>query len=145
MIEQLENQVDNETMKNVKQKQKNEEIRSQVTEFGNYYEEVFKASANPGGMTAASQGDNSTKYRMIPGITDFEVNQLLELDQELKRKFEIQQRKKNKNDEMVRTKIRDLNEKPALRDFLFKKVSDEQLQKDILTIEAELDDYYKIL
>lgn len=63
----------------------------------------------------------------------------------MKRKFEIQQRKKNKNDEMVRTKIRDLNEKPALRDFLFKKVSDEQLQKDILTIEAELDDYYKIL
>ena len=82
---------------------------------------------------------------MIPGITDFEVNQLLELDQELKRKFEIQQRKKNKNDEMVRTKIRDLNEKPALRDLLFKKVSDEQLQKDILTIEAELDEYYKII
>lgn len=82
---------------------------------------------------------------MIPGISDFEVNQLLELDQELKRKFEIQQRKKNKNDEMVRTKIRDLNEKPALRDLLFKKVSDEQLQKDILTIEAELDDYYKII
>jgi hypothetical protein len=63
----------------------------------------------------------------------------------LKRKFEIQQRKKNKNDEMVRTKIRDLNEKPALRDLLFKKVSDEQLQKDILTIEAELDEYYKII
>ena len=63
----------------------------------------------------------------------------------MKRKFEIQQRKKNKNDEMVRTKIRDLNEKPALRDLLFKKVSDEQLQKDILTIEAELDEYYKII
>ena len=59
--------------------------------------------------------------------------------------FEIQQRKKNKNDEMVRTKIRDLNEKPALRDYLFKKVSDEQLQKDISAIEGELDEYYKII
>lgn len=58
--------------------------------------------------------------------------------------FEIQQRKKNKNDEMVRTKINDLNQKPALRDYLFKKVSDEQLQKDIANIEAELDAYYSI-
>ena len=46
---------------------------------------------------------------------------------------------------MVRTKIRELNEKTALRDYLFKKVSDEQLQKDILAIESELDDYYKIV
>ena len=46
---------------------------------------------------------------------------------------------------MVRTKIRDLNEKPALRDYLFKKVSDEQLQKDISAIEGELDEYYKII
>ena len=45
----------------------------QVTEFGKYYEDVFKASANPGGMTAPQQGDNSSKYKMIPGITDFEV------------------------------------------------------------------------
>ena len=46
---------------------------------------------------------------------------------------------------MVRTKIRDLNEKPALRDYLFKKVSDEQLQKEISAIEGELDEYYKII
>ena len=46
---------------------------------------------------------------------------------------------------MVRTKIKDLNEKPALRDYLFKKVSDEQLQKDIATIEKELDAYYSII
>jgi len=29
-------------------------------------------------------------------------------------------RKRNKNDEMVKNKINDLNEKPILRDFLFK-------------------------
>ena len=87
---------------------------------------------------------NEDGYRRIEGITEFEVNQLLELDKELMRMFEIQQRKKNKNDEMVRTKIKDLNEKPALRDYLFKKVSDEQLQKDIANIEKELDAYYSI-
>ena len=32
---------------------------------------------------------------------------------------------------MVRNKIHDLNEKPTLRDFLFKQVSDQQLKKDI--------------
>jgi len=33
---------------------------------------------------------------------------------------EIKMRKKYKNDEMIRNKIADLNEKPALRDLLFK-------------------------
>lgn len=74
MIEQLENQVDNETMKNHKQKEKNEQLRSEVVAFGKYYEDVLNYSATPGGMTAAAQsGDNGHKYRMIPGITDFEV------------------------------------------------------------------------
>lgn len=59
--------------------------------------------------------------------------------------FEIQQRKKNKNDEMVRTKIKDLHDKLTLRDYLFKKVSNEYLQKDINNIEKELDAYYSIL
>ena len=38
---------------------------------------------------------------------------------------------------MIRNKINDLNEKPSLRNYLFKKVSDEQLQKDIYEIENE--------
>ena len=38
---------------------------------------------------------------------------------------------KNKNEEMITNKINDLNDKPGLRDYLFKKVSDDQLTRDI--------------
>jgi hypothetical protein len=44
-------------------------------------------------------------------------------------------KKRNKNDEMIRNKINSLNDKPSLRDYLFKKVSNEQLAKDIKEIE----------
>ena len=54
-------------------------------------------------------------------------------------------RKKNKNDEMIRTKIKDLNDKPALRDYLFKKVSDEQLAKDIMVIQKDIGTLYQII
>jgi len=92
-----------------------------VGQFGNHYQDVLNASTAGNSMAFF----NEEGYRNISGISDFEVNQLLDLDKELMRMFEIQQRKKNKNDEMVRTKIKVLNDKPALRDFLFKKVSDE--------------------
>ena len=48
-------------------------------------------------------------------------------------------KKRNKNDEMIRNKINGLNEKPSLRDYLFKKVSNEQLSKDIKDIEQEIE------
>lgn len=53
-------------------------------------------------------------------------------------------RKRNKNDEMIRNKINELNEKPSLRAYLFKKVSDQQLQKEIQEIEAETTKRYAI-
>ena len=89
--------------------------------------------------------DNTEHYQSVPGILKEEVTQLLELDVELQRLFEVQMRKKNKNDEMIRTKIKDLNDKPALRDYLFKKVSDEQLAKDIMVIQKEMETQYQII
>lgn len=62
----------------------------------------------------------------------------MKLDKETERLFEVQMRKRNKNDEMVKNKINDLNEKPILRDFLFKQVSDQQLKKDIEDMEFEI-------
>ena len=54
-------------------------------------------------------------------------------------------RKRNKNDEMVRNKINELNEKPALRDFLFKQVSDQQLKQDIEDMEVEINSLYTMM
>lgn len=76
--------------------------------------------------------------------TPEDVKQLLELDKNIERLFEIQMRKRNKNDEMIRNKINDLNEKPVLRDFLFKQVSDQQLKQDIEEIEYECQQLYQI-
>ena len=75
--------------------------------------------------------DNSDLYRQIDGIDQDDLKMLTKLDKEIERLFEVQIRKRNKNDEMVRNKINDLNEKPALRDLIFKQVSDQQLKKDI--------------
>lgn len=49
----------------------------------------------------------------------------------------------NKNSEMIRNKINDLNEKPALRSYLFKLVSDQELAKDIDTIDSEIKELYE--
>jgi hypothetical protein len=66
------------------------------------------------------------------------------LDKEITRLFEIVMRKRNKNDEMIRNKINELNEKPSLRAYLFKKVSNQQLQKEIQEIEVETTKRYAI-
>lgn len=49
------------------------------------------------------------------------------------------------NDEMIRNKISSLNDKPALRDYLFKKFSNEQLSKDIKDAESEIERRFEIL
>ena len=63
----------------------------------------------------------------------------MKLDKEIERLFEIQLRKNNKNNEMIRNKINSLNDKPSLRNFLFKQVSDQELQKDISDTEKEIE------
>ena len=75
------------------------------------------------GTDKTAAKDNSVKYKSL-GMSDTEVSNLLQLDKDITRLFEIQMRKRNKNDEMIRNKINDLNEKPSLRNYLFKKVSD---------------------
>ena len=89
--------------------------------------------------------DNTEKYQKIVGIEDADIKQLLKLDKDIERMFEVQMRKRNKNDEMVRNKINELNEKPALRDFLFKQVSDQQLKKDIEDMEVEIEKMYTMM
>ena len=64
--------------------------------------------------------DNSDSYRKIPETSEQDVSQLVKLDKEIERLFEIQLRKNNKNNEMIRNKISSLNDKPSLRNFLFK-------------------------
>lgn len=83
--------------------------------------------------------DNSEQYRKIPEALEQDVQQLVKLDKEIERLFEIQLRKNNKNNEMIRNKINSLNDKPSLRNFLFKQVSDQELQKDISDTEKEIE------
>ena len=83
--------------------------------------------------------DNTEQYAKIPQITTLDVEQLVKLDKEIERLFEIQIRKNNKNNEMIRNKINSLNDKPSLRNYLFKNVSDQELQKDISDIENEIE------
>ena len=64
--------------------------------------------------------DNSERYRKIPETSEQDVLQLVKLDKEIERLFEIQLRKNNKNNEMIRNKISSLNDKPSLRNYLFK-------------------------
>ena len=73
---------------------------------------------------AGAAKDNTEKYNKLEGVTPQDLTQLLKLDKEIARLFEVQMRKRNKNDEMIRNKINDLNDKPSLRNYLFKKVSD---------------------
>ena len=96
------------------------------------------------GAHVDGQKDNKAKYEKLEGVTPQDVAQLLKLDKEITRLFEVQMRKRNKNDEMIRNKINDLNDKPSLRNFLFKKVSDNQMQKDIVALKTEVERLYKI-
>ena len=88
--------------------------------------------------------DNSERYQKISGITAEEVKQLVKMDKDIERLFEIQMKKNSKNSEMIRNKISDLNEKPSLRNYLFKKVSNTEMQKDIDEAQAEVNDYYSL-
>ena len=83
--------------------------------------------------------DNSDQYRKISECSEQDVQQLVKIDKEIERLFEIQLRKNNKNNEMIRNKINSLNDKPSLRNFLFKQVSDQELQKDIAETEKEIE------
>ena len=94
---------------------------------------------NPKGKTINEEEFYRTDY---PQLMDREVKFLMKLDKDTEKLFEVQMRKRNKNDEMVRNKINDLNEKPALRDFIFKKVSDQQLEKDIVEEEFLIEKLY---
>lgn len=47
-------------------------------------------------------------------------------------------KKKNKNEEMIRNKIDELNDKITLREYLFAFIGDQQLQKDIDELETEI-------
>ena len=94
---------------------------------------------DPKGKTIHEESFYKTEY---PGLIDREVKFLMKLDKDTEKHFEIQMRKRNKNDEMVRNKINDLNEKPALRDFIFKQVSDQQLEKDIVEEEFQIEKLY---
>lgn len=74
--------------------------------------------------------DNTNVYIKVNGIDDKDIKFLLSLDKDIERLYEAQLRKRNKNDEMIRNKINDLNKNPLLRDLLFKRVSDNQLLRD---------------
>jgi len=77
-------------------------------------------------------------------VKEEDIKLLLKIDNEIEKLFEKSMLKRSKNDEMVRNKINDLNEKPKLRDLLFKQVSDKQLQKDIEVTELEINKLYQM-
>lgn len=87
----------------------------------------MEGNANHEKHAAATPADALEKYKKLDGVTPQDLAQLQKLDKEITRLFEVQMRKRNKNDEMIRNKINDLNDKPSLRNFLFKKVSDQQM------------------
>lgn len=123
-------QVDKLTSENSKREFDNQGIRDQLASMG------FDIENNKPLPT-------KDRYSHITGLTPGDINQLAKLDKEIVRSFEIQMRLNNKNSEMIRNKINDLNEKPALRSYLFKLVSDQELAKDIDTIDKEIADLYE--
>lgn len=106
--------------------------------------EALGAAMGAASATGKADTDNTEKYKQLAGVTPQDLAQLLRLDREITRLFEVQMRKRNKNDEMIRNKINDLNDKPSLRNFLFKKVSDQQMQKDIDALEKDVARMYDI-
>lgn len=69
------------------------------------------------------------------GMDEENVAQLMSMDLEILRLFEIQLKKNTKNDEMLANKINTLNQRPNLIPFLFKKGSFDELSKEIYEIE----------
>lgn len=142
LIASLEHQITHLTQKNNEIDNENDKIKEQLTKLGVNVEDLLNKPIQKPGENK-TQNDNSEKYKKL-GISDTEVKNLCNLDKEITRLFEIVMRKRNKNDEMIRNKINDLNEKPSLRNYLFKKVSDQQLQKEIVEIEQETIKRYSI-
>ena len=155
-IQMLQNQVDRLTMDNANQEAQNKEVRESIAALG-YPEEADEVAdgevrnslvSKVGsliGTLVKNKRNNEAKYAKIDGISKEQVQQLCKLDLTIDKLFEIQMKKRNKNDEMIRNKIGSLNEKPSLRKYLFKKVSDEQLAKDLATIQREVYHSYAII
>lgn len=149
-IQELQNKVDKLTMENIQKENDNKQIREDLIKLGHTEGEqllgtlgdMFAKEVSAG--TKQAKIDNSDRYKTIPDITQLEIEQLVNLDNELNTLFDKQMKKRNKNDEMIRTKIQELNDKPALRDFLFKKVSNTHLERDIISIEKEVEAMYQI-
>ena len=128
----LQQQLDKIKKENDEKRTQNANLRADLEKLGIKQEDLIKNSiasnlsmALQGKMTAkdtatAGKADKSEIYKAMPEVTPEDIKQLVDLDKNIERLFEIQMRKRNKNDEMIRNKINDLNEKPALRDFLFK-------------------------
>ena len=81
--------------------------------------------------------NNTAKYKKLADISVKDRQHLEKMDSEIDRIFQRQMQMKNKNEEMITNKINDLNDKPGLRDYLFKKVSDDQLTKDIEEVRGQ--------
>jgi len=148
-INVLTSQVEKLTRDNDNKLKENDQLKKNLVDMGVTVEDQVqnslkdRLSQKMGVTTKVNvKRDNTEKYKALSAATAADVKQLVSLDKETERLFEMQMRKRNKNDEMVRNKINDLNEKPALRDFLFKQVSDQQLKKDIDEIEDEIDRLY---
>ena len=56
-------------------------------------------------MQVKQKRNNTEVYRKIADVDDQMIKQLVKLDQDLDRLFEIQMKKGNKNNEMIRNKI----------------------------------------
>jgi len=82
-------------------------------------------------MQVKQKRNNTEIYQKITEVDDQMIKQLVKLDQDLDRLFEIQMKKGNKNNEMIRNKIQRLNEKPSLRKCLFKQIATQELEKDL--------------
>ena len=132
--------------------QQNQQLRADLENLGVKQEDQIKNSISTllhakfatASRTGGDCHDKTEKYKSMPGVSPEDIKQLVDLDKNIERLFEIQMRKRNKNDEMIRNKINDLNEKPVLRDFLFKQVSDQQLKQDIEEIEYDCQQLYQI-
>ena len=94
-------------------------------------------SVASGALTGAAK-DNSEKYKAMAGIEPADLQQLLRLDKDLQRMFELASKKRNKNDEIVRNKLAELNKKTTLREYLFKEVSYEAIKRDTEDLEKEV-------
>lgn len=89
-------------------------------------------------------GDMDKKeFYKSKGMDEESIAQLMGMDLEILRLFEIQLKKNTKNDEMLANKINTLNQRPNLRMFLFKKVSSDELSKELMEVDDEIDAQFR--